>query len=151
MHVGLCSKQYFYDLPSTIAETRIENQKLLDDHKNRPFLLSPERRDRTSFFIQFHISTNLGQSDCCPSNSSYPSRFQVPYQDSNNQSVWKQCRGIIANQWRSPALLSSKNQSCSLRLLKGLPVWNFLHKFIWFFPLWHRNFRYISRTKPRNI
>jgi len=87
MHVGLCSKQYFYDLPSTIAETRIENQKLLDESKNRLFFLSLERRDQESFFIQLHSSTTVGQSDCYPSNSSYPSPFQVPYQDSINQSV----------------------------------------------------------------
>jgi len=88
MHVGLCSKQYFYDLLSTIAETRIENHKLLDDSKNRLFsFLSLERRYQESFFIQFHSSTTLGQSVCYPSNSSYPSPFQVPYQDSNNQSV----------------------------------------------------------------
>jgi len=87
MNVGFCSKQHFYDLLSKIAETRTDNQKVLDDSKTRFFSsFSWEKRSR-KFFIQFHSSTTLSQSDCYPTNSFYPSPFQVRYQDSSIQSV----------------------------------------------------------------
>lgn len=109
---GLPSEQRLYDVLAKSVETRMENQKLLEDDDDRLFLLSlvkemkkvPEhlkieakfdilnvfKKYQTKYTFphpvsQFHHAP--GPSHCYPCNPSNPASFQVPYQDSNTRSV----------------------------------------------------------------